>query len=178
MNSHRSAPLRRVVALLGAGLAALVLAGCTVTITERGAGSALPAGANEVISTFEPTGGEGSGYRVGESISFRFRSRVEGYVTLTSLAPNGDVDVFARNVYVPARRAVTIDGSASGSVFLTEPPTGVHRVRASFTPRRTDAGRVRFRGRAGEDDWSAAIRVDLAPFEVTDWAETRFFVYR
>lgn len=178
MTPSRATSPHRLATLLAAVLATVLLAGCTVTITERTSGSTLPAGANDVLQTFEPSGGAGSGYRVGEDISFRVRSRVEGYLTLTSLSPNGDVHVFARNIRVPARRTVTIDGSDRGAVFLTEPPTGVHRVRASFTPRRTDTSRVTFRGRAGEADWSAAIRVDLAPFEVTDWAETRYFVYR
>lgn len=169
-----STPLR----VLLAATAALLLAGCTVTFVGedgRPVGSGLPDRANAVIQRFEPRGGEGSAYRVGSQISFVIRSRVEGWVTLTSLAPNGDVNVFARNIYVPARRDVVIDGGED-FVFLVEPPRGWHRVRASFTPRRTDVSRVSFRGRVGEDDWLAAIRVDLEPFDVRDVVETRFFV--
>lgn len=158
-----------VVALLG---------GCTVTYVEpdQGTGSRLPERANAVIEVFEPRGGQGSSYRVGDEISFRIRSRLEGYVTLTSLAPDGDVHVFARNVHVPARRTVIIDGSDQGVVFVVDPPRGWHRVRASFTPRRTDVSRVSFRGRAGEDDWRAAIRIELEPYQVADVLETRFYV--
>ena len=155
---------------------ASALAGCTVTITDRADGSIDTVGANDILQRFEPRGGAGSSYRIGDDISFVVRSRSEGYVTLSSLAPNGDVDVFARNVYVPARRDVVIDGSDRGVVFVVEPPRGWHRVRASFSPRRTDTSRVAFRGRAGEDAWSTAIRFDLAPFDVRDWAETRFYV--
>lgn len=166
--------VRRALAALA--LTAL-LAGCTVTFVEtEGAGSRPPDDVNAVIQLFEPRGGEGSSYRVGSEISFLLRSRLEGYVTLTSLGPDGAVDVFVRNLYVPARREVVLDGAERGVVFVVEPPEGWHRVRASFTPRRTDANRVTFRGRAGEDDWQAAIRIDIAPFEVRDVAETRFYV--
>lgn len=184
MKPHASAPsspssirpLLRVFALV---LGAALLAGCTVTYTgpdSRGSGSRLPDRANAVLEVFEPSGGHASSYRVGEEISFRIRSRVEGYVTLTSLKSDGDVNVFARNVYVPARRTVTIDGSDEGVVFVVDPPRGWHRVRASFTPRRTDVSRVTFRGRAGEDDWRAAIEIELEPFQVNDVVETRFYV--
>lgn len=158
--------------------AMLLLAGCTITFVDED-GRPLRATpserANAIIQRFEPRGGEGSTYRVGQRISFVIRSRVEGWVTLTSLAPNGDVHVFARNVFVPARRDVTIDGG-DDFVFLVEPPRGWHRVRATFTPSRTDTSRVAFRGRVGEADWLAAIRVELEPYEVRDVVETRFFV--
>lgn len=165
---------RALLAVVGA----LFLTSCTVTFVGddgRPIGSTLPERANAVIQRFEPRGGEGSSYRVGQQISFVIRSRVEGWVTLTSLAPNGEVNVFARNVYVPARRDVILDGGED-FVFRVEPPRGWHRVRASFTPRRTDTSRVTFRGRVGEAAWSAAIRIDLEPFEVRDVVETRFYV--
>ena len=152
----------------------VALAGCTVTFV--GPGSAVSGDANRVIESFEARAGEGASYRVGEEISFRIRTRVDGYVTLTSLGPGGDVEVFARNVFVSARRMNVIDGRDQGVVFVVEPPRGWHRVRASFTPSRTDTGRVSFRGRAGEDAWLAAIRIDIEPFEIRDVAETRFYV--
>jgi len=152
----------------------VALAGCTVTFV--GPGSSVSNSANRVIEMFEARAGEGSSYRVGEEISFRIRTRVDGYVTLTSLGPRGDVEVFARNVPVVARRVNVIDGRDQGVVFVVEPPRGWHRVRASFTPSRTDTRRVSFRGRAGEDAWMAAIRIDIEPFEIWDVAETRFFV--
>lgn len=152
----------------------LALAGCTVTVV--GPGSSVSDDVNRVIETFEARGGEGSSYRVGQEISFRIRTRVDGYVTLTSLGPRGDVEVFARNVPVTGRRTNVIDGSSQGVVFVVEPPRGWHRVRASFTPSRTDTTRVSFRGRAGEDAWLAAIRIDIEPFEIRDVAETRFYV--
>ena len=177
---NRSTLARPSRALLRSFLAAglmLLLAGCTVTLVEddRSIGGVIPERANDVLQRFEPRAGENSSYRVGQTISFVIRSRVEGWVTLSSLAPDGDVDVFARNVYVPARRDVLIDGGED-RVFVVEPPRGWHRVRASFTPRRTDTGRVTFRGRAGEDAWLTAIRVELEPYDVRDVAETRFYV--
>jgi hypothetical protein len=177
MLRRRSVPFAPLWRALAALAVATLLAGCTVTFVEReGAGSRPPEDVNAVIQVFEPRGGEGSSYEIGSEISFVIRSRLAGYVTLTSLGPDGDVDVFARNLPVPARREVVLDGSQQGVVFVVEPPRGWHRVRASFTPRRTDANRVTFRGRVGEDDWSAAIQVDVAPFEVRDVAETRFYV--
>jgi len=168
---------RRFAAALAAAAAALVLAGCTITFVDpEGVGSRPPDGANDVIVRFEARAGEGASYRVGSEISFAMRTRVDGYVTLTSLAPDGAVHVFARNIYVPARRDVVIDGRDQGVVFVVEPPRGWHRVRASFTPRRTDVSRVSFRGRIGEDDWLAAIRIELEPFEIRDVAATRFYV--
>lgn len=152
----------------------VALAGCTVTVV--GPGSSVSDDTNRVIESFEARGGEGSSYRVGQEISFRIRTRVDGFVTLTSLGPRGDVEVFARNVPVTGRRTYVIDGRDQGVVFVVEPPRGWHRVRASFTPSRTDTGRVSFRGRAGEDAWLAAIRIDIEPFEIWDVAETRFFV--
>lgn len=169
-------PRRMLLAALVAPLL-IALAGCTVTFYPTdGVGSTPSDDANRVIQHFEARAGEGSSYRVGSEISFLMRTRVDGYVTLTSLAPDGHVNVFARNIYVPARREVTIDGRDQGVVFVVEPPRGWHRVRASFTPRRTDVSRVSFRGRIGEDAWLAAIRIDLEPYEIRDVAETRFYV--
>lgn len=174
---RRFSTLRRSLTLLLAIPAVLALAGCTVTFYgPDGVGSSPSDGANRVVQRFEARAGEGASYRIGSEISFVIRTRVEGYVTLTSLSPDGAVNVFARNVYVPARTDHVIDGRDQGVVFLVEPPRGWHRVRASFTPRRTDVNRVSFRGRVGEEAWTAAIDVDIAPFDVRDVAETRFFV--
>jgi len=181
MSSTQTVSLRH--ALRGAAAALLVtllgalLAGCTVTLVgPSGPGSTVPARANPVIERFEVQGGEGTTYRVGQQIGFQIRTRVDGYVTLTSLAPDGEVHVFARNLYVQARRTNVLDGRDQGVVFVVERPRGWHKVRASFTPDRTDVSRVRFVGRLGEDQWHSAIQIDIEPFEVRDVAETRFFV--
>lgn len=179
MNHLRRLRLRSIVASAWPLALAALLSACTVTITsdrDRMSGDPLGERDNPVIQRFEPAAGEGSSYRIGSEISFRVRTRLDGYLTLTSLDADGTVYTFARNVPVRARQSTIIDGSQQGVVFLVDPPRGWHRVRASFTPRRTDTSRVTFRGIAGEDDWQAAIRVELDPFDVRDVAETRFYV--
>jgi hypothetical protein len=151
---------------------ALLLGGCTITFVGPGDGAvgvAVP-----LIERFEVRGGDE--VRVGQQIAFQIRTRQDGYVTLTSLGPSGNVSVFARNIPVTGGRTVVLDGRSQGGVFVVEPPRGWHRVRASFTPSPTDTARVRFVGRSGESDWYAAIRIDVEPFAVSDVAETRFFV--
>ncbi|MEX2502675.1 MAG: DUF4384 domain-containing protein [Trueperaceae bacterium] len=161
---------------LGA-LLVLALSACTVTIRSgESVGSDLPRSANPVIERFEVQGGEGANYRIGQRVRFQIRTRVEGHVTLTSMAPDGTVRVFARNLHVPARRTVVLDGREQGLSFTVGEMRGWHDVRASFTPSRTDVSRVTFRGRSGNASWTAAIRLDLAPFDVRDVAEARFFV--
>lgn len=165
---------RSVGSAVAALLLALALAGCTVTFISDD--RALDPDRTRILQRFEPAKGAGSSYRVGEEISFRVRASMDGYLTLTSLAPDGEVYTFARNVFVRGRRTVTIDGSSQGVRFVVDPPRGWHRVRASFTPRRTNTGRVTFRGISGEGNWRAAIRLDLEPFDVRDVVETRFYV--
>lgn len=171
--------LRSLARFALAMIALAVVSACTVTITsdsDRTGRDPFLERDDPIIQQFEPAAGEGSSYRIGSEISFRVRTRLDGYLTLTSLAPDGDVYTFARNVPVSGGRSTVIDGSDRGVVFLVDPPRGWHRVRASFTPRRTDTSRITFRGIAGEDDWRAAIRVDLEPFEERDVTETRFYV--
>lgn len=152
---------------------ALLLGGCTITFVGPGDGS-VGGVAAPIIERFEVRGGDE--VRVGQQIAFQIRTRQDGYVTLTSLGPSGSVNVFARNLRVEGGRTVVLDGRSQGGVFIVEPPRGGHRVRASFTPAPTDTARVRFVGRSGESDWFAAIRIDVQPFEISDVAETRFFV--
>lgn len=174
-----SRPARPFVRLLASLALLFVASACTVTITsdpDRSSRDPFRERTDPIIQRFEPAAGEGSSYRIGSEISFRVRTRFDGYLTLTSLDPDGDVYTFARNVPVSGGRSTIIDGSQRGVVFLVDPPRGWHRVRATFTPRRTDTSRVTFRGIAGEDDWRAAIRVELEPYEVRDVAETRFYV--
>ena len=158
-------------------LLALALSACTVTIrTTEGVGSPIPRSANPAIERFEVQQGERATYRIGQRIAFEIRTRVDGYVTLTALAPDGSVQVFARNLPVRGRRTVVLDGREQGLAFTVGEMRGTYRVRASFTPARTDVTRVSFRGRSGEAEWTAAIRIDIEPFSLRDVAETRFFV--
>ncbi len=158
-------------------LLSLALTACTVTIRGGGTvGAPLQRDANPAIERFQVQGGDDSSYRIGERIRFQIRTRVDGYVTLTALAPDGTVQVFARNLPVQGRRTVVLDGREQGLAFTVGEMRGTYRVRASFTPARTDVSRVTFRGRSGEAEWTAAIRLDLEPFALRDVAETRFFV--
>lgn len=151
----------------------LSLGGCTITFIGPDDGvTAVPR--VRLIERFEVRGG--GDLRVGQSIAFQIRTSRDGFVTLSSLDPNGNVEVFARNLRVTANRTVVLDGRSQGVVFLVTPPRGDHRVRASFTTGPTDPNRVRFVGRVGEENWLAAIRIDLEPFPVTDVAEARFSV--
>lgn len=150
----------------------LSLAGCTVTLVGPGGGSV--GGAASVIERFDVRGS--NEIRVGQRIAFQIRTSRDGFVTLSSLDPNGEVNVFARNLRVVAGRTVVLDGSSQGGVFLVTPPRGEHRVRASFSTEPTDPGRVTFVGRVGESAWFTAIRIDLEPFPTTDVAEARFSV--
>ncbi|MDR9391370.1 MAG: DUF4384 domain-containing protein [Trueperaceae bacterium] len=162
-----------------AGLALAFLAGgCTVTFVggEGVGGEGASAGVNGILAVFEPTRGPDATYRRGDDVAFSLRSRRDGYVTLSRLNPDGEVAVVARNLRVRAHRTEVLDGSRDGTRFVVGGPRGWHRVRASFSPEPASTATARLEGRFGEGDWTAALRLDLAPFEVTDVAETAFYV--
>ena len=170
-------PRSRRSTLVLYALLALALSACTVTIRSgESVGAPIQRSANPAIERFQVQDGERSTYRIGQRIGFQIRTRVDGYVTLTALAPDGSVQVFARNLPVRGRRTVVLDGREQGLAFTVGEMRGTYRVRASFTPARTDVSRVSFRGRSGEAEWTTAIRIDLEPYALRDVAETRFFV--
>lgn len=177
---HRS--IRRIpLVAASAALLALLLTACTIYVvpgdgTARGRVS-LEISLDEVITEFAPVRGEGATYRVGQQIQFRLRTRQSGYVTLTALDPDGSVYTLARNLRVEAGRTNILPGPEGRVAFVAESPTGLHRVRASFTRERTQTSRVRFTGRSGEDGWRTALRIELEQAEVRDVAET-FLVIR
>lgn len=179
----RTAARRRVAARLLAALALVVmLGGCTVYVVEgepstRGTIS-LSFNLDQVITQFQPVRGAGATYLVGERVSFAVRTRESGYVTLTALDPDGSVYTLARNIFVRAGQTRVIPGEDSRVEFVANPPTGRHRVRATFTSERTDQNRVRYEGRTGEEGWTSAIRVELQDDEIRDVAETYLFVER
>ena len=158
----------------------LALAGCTVYVRDGEAyvrtsvRGTITFGVplHNVITLFEPTRGQGAGYRIGDRISFNVRTDRDGYLTLTSIDEDGFVHTFARNIFIRGGRTVTLDGPDSRHVFSVEPPRGVVRVRASFSSGRTDTTRVRYTGQRGEDAWTQRISVDLAPHDVRDVVET------
>lgn len=160
------------------------LASCTVYLTDgetsvrtsvRGRISfGIPL--DPIIHRFAPTRGEGSTYRVGEEIAFTVQTSADGYITLTAIDPDGLVYTFARNLFVRGGQVTTISGPSSREVFTIEPPRGLQRVRASFTPSRTDTSRVTYRGRRGEEAWTQGIVVELRDFPTRDVAETYFYI--
>lgn len=160
-------------------LLASLLTACTVTfvpgdVTVRGRvrfGIEL----NEVIRVFEPTRGSGAIYGLNENIAFRVVSNQTGYVTLTAIDPGGSVYPIIRNVYVRAGESRIIPNSGDRVTFSLQPPRGLHRVRASFTPSAT-SGRVVYRGVVTEDRWTQSIVTEVQPYQVRDIVETRFFL--
>ena len=180
--NHVSRLIRRFAPWFAIAALAAALSGCTIYFVE---GERTDSGRvtidlelSEVITSFSPTRGTGSTYRIGDSIEFQLRTRRDGYVTLTAIDPDGTVYPIARNLRVYAGERNRLSGSQIGVRFIADPPTGLHRVRASFTAERTDTSRVQYRGRSGEDGWSSAIRIELRTAEVRDVAETYFYIER
>ena len=182
MNHVLASFRRRLAPWLALAAVAVLLSGCTVYFVE---GDRTESGRvtidlelDEVITSFAPTRGTGSTYRIGQQIQFQLRTRQDGYVTLTAIDPDGTVYPIARNLRVYAGQMNVLSGSQIGVRFIADPPTGLHRVRASFTANRTDTSRVEYRGRSGEEGWSSAIRIELRSANVRDVAETYFYIER
>ena len=131
---------------------------------------------DDVITYFAPTRGAGASYRVGEQIAFDIRTTTDGYVTLTSIDPDGFVHTFVRNVYVRGGVRQTIEGPDRRHIFVVDPPRGTLRIRASFTGQRTDPSRVRYQGQRGEEAWTQSISVDVRDYDTRDVVETHIFV--
>lgn len=170
--------------LISLAVLTLALTACTITfvpgdITLRGT-VRFGVEVGDIITRFEPTRGVGARYRPGDSISFLIRTTSDGYITLTAISPDGNVNVFQRNIFVrggvdniiPARGRFIVS-SRGGRDY------GVNRVRALFTPEPT-RGRVIYRGVWSDSDWTQSIRVELEPFPVTarDVRETSFVIVR
>lgn len=172
--------MKRLAFFVGVMLLGLVLAGCRVVITP---GSNVSVGAtvrfgievSPVIQVFEPTRGAGSSYNVGESISFRVLTDRTGYITLSAIDPDGSVYLLVQNIYVRGGETAIISGPDSRSIFTLQPPRGLHRVRAAFTPSATGTASITYQSR-GEDNWTRIVVNDVRPYEVRDIVETRFFL--
>lgn len=174
-------PLARLIA---AAALVLVLGGCTVYLSdgETSVRSSIRGRItfgvplHDVITRFTPTKGAGANYRVGESIAFDIRTTSDGYVTLTSIDPDGYVHTFARNIFVRGGVRQTIEGPDRRHIFTVDPPRGLLRIRASFTSGRTDSSRVSYRDKRGEDAWTQSIAVDVRPYDRRDVVETHIYV--
>lgn len=170
-------PIRVFVFL---SLTALLLTSCTLTISPGNVtvGGSVRFGIelSPVIQVFEPTRGAGSSYSVGEAISFRILTDRSGYVTLSAIDPDGRVYVFARNIYVRGGQTTVISGQDSRTIFTLQPPRGLHRVRAAFTPSATGTASITYTNVYGEDNWTRIVVNDVRPYQVRDIVETRFFI--
>ena len=154
------------------------LSACTVYVTPDGnvvGGGFGGLETEEVITEFQPDRGDGATYDIGDDITFRVRTTRDGYLTLSSLNPDGNVDVFGRNIFVRAGRTTLIPGLDSRVAYQVGGPSGLNRVRASFTPRETDTGRVTYSGRNGQDIWTQTIESDISDYDVRDVAQTSFY---
>ncbi len=168
--------IRSILAFIA--LSAL-LSACTIYVTPDGTSVSPGLGGqeyNDIITEFEPDRGGGASYDIGDDISFRVRTTRDGYLTLTSLNPDGSIDVFGRNIFVRGGRTNLIPSLDSRVSYQVGGPRGLNRVRASFTPRETDTERVIYRGRSGEDVWTQTIESDIRSYEVRDVARTSFYV--
>lgn len=174
---------KRVLAVMLLAVLAVVAAACTIIfepddVTVRSRihlrfGIEL----SPIITVFEPTRGDGSVYRVAEDIQFRIRTTHSGYVTLSAKDPDGFVYVFARNIPVTGGRTHVIPPVHAGYVFNLRPPRGLHLVRASFTPERTDRT-IRYTDQRGDHQWTQTIVTEIRPYPSTvrDVAETSFYL--
>jgi len=165
---------RRLAILLAA--AAVGLSACTITFYPDATVDRPRPQPSAVIERFASSS---TRYRVGDEVSFLIRTSRPGYVTLTAFDPDGSVYVFARNVPVGGGRLESIPAWGARERFVAVPPTGVHLVRAHFTPERTPE-RVRFVGVGSLDAWLAQIVLEIRGFGygADDVAETRFEIRR
>jgi hypothetical protein len=172
MNKRRLLRILPLAAVLAAALSA-----CTVYVRPGQPGPVgMSVPLNDVITTFQPTRGDGAVYQLGDTIQFRIRTNESGYVTLSAMDPDGRVYVFARNIFVPAYHTLILPTREMRVTFSAAPPTGFHRVRAAFTSGPTDPGRVHYSGRFGASAWTAAIDLDIRSFHVRDVAETTLII--
>jgi hypothetical protein len=156
----------------------VVLTSCRVTITPGTVSVNARFGIelSPVIQVFEPTRGSGANYFVGDSVSFRILTDRSGYITLSAIDPDGAVYVFARNIFVRGGEVTTISGVDSRTIFTLQPPRGLHRVRAAFTPSQTNTATFTYQSVRGDDNWTRIIVSEVRPYDVRDIAETRFFL--
>lgn len=166
----------RRTAILLAAAAAVGLSACTITFYPDVSVDRPRPVSSAVIEVFESSW---SSYRVGDRVSFRIRTNQAGYVTLTAFDPDGSVYVIARNVAVRGNRVEVIPAPFGRTTFVAAPPTGVHLVRAHFTPEPTPE-RVRFVGTGSLDAWLAQIVLEIRGYGygAEDVAQTRFDIRR
>ena len=131
----------------------------------------------KVITIFEPDRGTGSTYPTNERIRFRIRTNQSGYITVTAIDPDGRIYPLSRNIYVRAGITTIIPTPEMGVEFIAAPPVGLHRVRASFTPRPTN-GNIIYRNTHGIEVWTQSIFTEIEPFpeDSRDIVETDLYI--
>ncbi|MEZ4607263.1 MAG: DUF4384 domain-containing protein [Deinococcales bacterium] len=148
---------------------ALSLSSCTWYLRP---GGGYGYGQGDIISVFMPDRGEGASYFVGETVSFRFHSRLSGYVTLSAIDPDGAVYVLEANLPVVAGQMMNFPNGRSS--YRLVPPAGLHRVRAAFSPSRT-AGN--YNQLQGSDLWTQRIVTELEPYPADQRAVAETYFY-
>lgn len=174
----------RIAVAVAALIAALILSACAVTVTDGSSSIRstvrgriqLSFPLNTVITRFEPTRGGAANYHVGDPIEFRLRTTRNGYVTLTYLDAGGNVNIFARNIYVQGGRENIISGPDSGHRFEVGFPRGLMLIRAAFTPEPTNTARVTYAGVSGQQGWTNRIELDLRGGTYVDVLQTSIYV--
>ncbi|WP_420595655.1 DUF4384 domain-containing protein [Deinococcus sp.] len=155
------------------GALALGLSACTVSVRTDAGVSGFR---SNLISNLQPGRGEGSTYRVGDSVTFRFTTRVPGYLTLISLDPNGRSNILVRSTAVRAG-TTTFPRVEDQVVYTVAPPFGLQRVRAVFTRVRPSSS-LTFQGTYTVDRWNTATNTYLRgyPEADRDVQETFFYI--
>jgi hypothetical protein len=174
-NFYRTLALFLCTALLGA---------CSIYVNPEARGTNLGPDprfeielSDDIIERFAPDRGAGASYDVGDTISFDLYSSRQGYVTLSVMGPDGNVDVLAEDVVVQAGQN-EIPAPEGNIVFTLQPPRGLHEVRAVYTLTPFALEPTNLEGVRGQEAWGEAIERGLAAFEPDerDVATTFFYL--
>ncbi|MER3480873.1 MAG: hypothetical protein C4327_10440 [Meiothermus sp.] len=163
--------------LLSLILLALPLSACTIGIRPGTVSVGVGFGVelSPVITQFRPDRGEGSYYRVGESVRFVITLNRPGYITLVGVDPDGRAYEFDRFYLNPGTYTLPL-ASRQVQYTLTY-PLGLQQVRAIYTNTPTP-GSVRFEGRIYSDGLNSRTSsyLQLSGAQVRDVSDTYFYI--
>lgn len=145
------------------GVLLVSLNSCTVTVRDN---LSLNGSRYNLITEVTPVRGEGSTYRVGETISVRVGTRADGYLTLVALDPSGAGNVLVQNAFVRAGTTV-FPRAEDGVTYNVVPPYGTERIRAIFTRVRPTTSVV-LNGRYDAGRWNDVTNDYLKPYAAAD----------
>lgn len=160
-----------LVALL-AGSLALGFSSCAPSLRPN---MGLQGSSSNLIARVTPDRGEGSTYRVGESIKINVTTRDAGYVTLLALNNDGTANALVRDAYVAAG-TTTFPRAQDYVTFNAAPPVGLQRVRALFTRLRPTTDLV-LRGTYDNTRWNNTANEYLAPYPAADRDVQETYLY-